>query len=299
MTFPAPYDALLERLASSVRFLPDKPDETPETTLRALWFFALGEPCSAAAAAAREPRALTPTQAAIVESLVDRRCAGEPLSHIVGRQNFMGLEMLAGPEALVPRAETELLARTALDIARHELVGIEKLVIADVCTGSGNIALALASQLPHARVYAADISEQAVAFARRNALHLGLAERVAFTAGDLLEPLRAQGCLGTVDLLSCNPPYISSEKTKSMSGEIREHEPLLAFDGGPFGVSILMRLLQEAPAFLRPGGHLVFEVGLGQGSSMAKRLQVNGNFNSVQTHLDGAGNIRVISAKRS
>jgi release factor glutamine methyltransferase len=128
-------------------------------------------------------------------------------------------------------------------------------------------------------------------------VHTGLSTRVEFRAGDLLAPFRDAQWNGAVDLLTCNPPYISSAKVPEMAGEISAHEPSMAFDGGPFGVSILMRLLQEAPEMLRPGGWLAFEVGLGQGPAMQKRLKSSGDFGVIRTHADAAGHIRVIAAR--
>jgi release factor glutamine methyltransferase len=120
--------------------------------------------------------------------------------------------------------------------------------------------------------------------------------RTEFRAGDLLAPFDTSDFHGSIDLLTCNPPYISSAKVDQMHGEIARHEPHLAFDGGPFGVAILMRLLQDAPRFLRPGAWLGFEVGLGQGPAMAKRLEKSGCA-QVKSLTDGAGAIRALFAR--
>jgi release factor glutamine methyltransferase len=146
-------------------------------------------------------------------------------------------------------------------------------------------------------VFAADLSEDAVELARRNAEHLGLQSRATFSAGDLLAPFDTAEFHQTVDLLTCNPPYISSAKVEHMHGEISQHEPHLAFDGGPFGVAILMRLLQDAPRFLRPGGALAFEVGLGQGPAMAKRLEKVAGVTQVRPLADAHNAIRALVAR--
>jgi release factor glutamine methyltransferase len=171
------------------------------------------------------------------------------------------------------------------------------ITVVDACTGSGNVALAVAHHVPNARVFAADLSEDAVSLARRNAAHLGLDSRTEFRAGDLLAPFDTPQFLGQVDLLTCNPPYISSAKVEHMPGEIAGHEPHLAFDGGPFGVAILMRLLQDAPRFLRSGGWLAFEVGLGQGPALVKRLEKAGAFKEIRTLADSTGSIRALLAR--
>lgn len=291
------YRQRLAHLGTALSVLPDKPEETPESTLRALWFASAGDPRSAEAALVDSLPALDAAALARLDAAIGQRLDGVPLAHLTGRQQFMGLEMLAEPGALVPRRETELLARTAIDLARDIAAQQGELRVADTCTGSGNVALAIAAHVPQARVTGADLSADAVGLAIRNAEHLGLADRVDFAAGDLLDPFAALA--GTLDLLTCNPPYISSAKVPQMAAEISGHEPALAFDGGPFGVAILMRLLEGAPRLLRPGGWLAFEIGLGQGPGLVKRLTAAPAFDTVRAIEDEAGAIRAIVARRA
>jgi release factor glutamine methyltransferase len=206
----------------------------------------------------------------------------------------MGLEMLADPRALIPRKETELLAKAAVHAAQQST---QRPIVVDVCTGSGNVALAIAHHVESAKVFGADLSEDAVALARDNAQLLGLQHRVEFRCGDLLSPFESEEFVGKVDVLTCNPPYINSAKVSTMSGEISDHEPRLAFDGGPLGIGILMKLTQQAPRFLRPGGWLAFEVGLGQGPALVKRLRANPLFTHVECHEGEQGGLRVIVAR--
>jgi release factor glutamine methyltransferase len=292
-----PYPELLERITSTLTFLPDKPEESPESTLRALWFTAAGSPRSAEAAMGGDLPLLDEAGRSRLLGMLDRRFSGVPLAHLTERQRFVDMEMLAGPGALVPRRETELLARTAIDLAREIAQRQAVVRVMDVCTGSGNVALAVAYHVPAANVFAADLSEEAVALARLNAAHLGLEARAQFRAGDLLAPFDAPEFHGSIDVLTCNPPYISSAKVEQMHGEISKHEPRLAFDGGAFGVNILMRLLQDAPRFLKPGAWLAFEVGLGQGPAMAKRLEKVVGVTQVHPLKDGRGDVRALSAR--
>lgn len=296
------WHACLGRLRAAGLWTMDKPDETPASTLRALWLAAAGRPCSVAATAGVTLPPLDAAGIARLRALVEQRLAGRPLAHLTGRQRFMGLEMLAGPDALIPRPETELLAAAA--VARLQLLAAQTgsaagpgpLVI-DTCTGSGNVAAALAAAVPSARVHAADLSPEAVQLARRNLDQLGLG-RVHTAVGDLLGPFDQPELLGRVDLITCNPPYISSGRLATMPGAVVGHEPTLAFDGGPLGVRVVQRLVREAPRWLRPGGWLVFEVGLGQGPAVAQRLRASGDYGVVDELVDEAGEVRVLAACR-
>ena len=281
---------LRDRLAAGFAPLPDKPEETPDASLRALWHAAAGHPKSVVAAAAGELPPLDESGLSRLHALIDRRLEGVPLAHLTGRQHFAGMEMLAGAGALVPRRETELLAQAAIALARE----VAAPLVVDVCTGCGNVALALARHVVDARVFGADLSEDALALARQNADWLGLADRVEFRAGDLLAPFDADEFLGQVDVLTCNPPYISSGKVGQMAAEIAGHEPRLAFDGGPLGVTILMRLVQEAPRYVRSGGWLAFEVGLGQGPALVRRLKGTPAYREVREIADENGAVRAI-----
>jgi release factor glutamine methyltransferase len=200
---------------------------------------------------------------------------------------------------LIPREETELLGKAALERLRAIAKEQGEITVIDVCTGSGNLALALARHEPRARVWGGDLSEAAVALAWRNAAHVELADRVEFRTGDLLAPFDAPEFLGRVDLLVSAPPYISSGKVDSMPREIIGHEPRLAFDGGPFGIRILTRLISEAPRFLRVGGWLAFEVGLGQGHGIRGRLDKHGGYLDVHEVTDQSDEVRAILARRA
>jgi release factor glutamine methyltransferase len=312
------YRTLHDRLVIGLKLMPDKPEENADSTLRALWHTAAGDPRSAVAALHDKLPELPANSPSLqtLEHFVDRRLAGEPLAHITGRQQFMGLEMLSGPQALIPRAETEQLARASIGLLQQPGMKQRAMVI-DVCTGCGNLAFAIAHHVADAEVFGTDLCEDAIAFAERNGDHLALQGRVEFRTGDLLAPFDTSDFRGHVDLIVCNPPYIASAKlnqadiilgasphagtTKGepMAAEIVHHEPRLAFDGGPFGVTILMRLIEEAPRFLRAGGWLAFEVGLGQGAALTKRLQRDHAFQEVRALVDGNGASRVILARRS
>jgi release factor glutamine methyltransferase len=291
------FSDLLEEVQRFWTPLPDKPEETPERLLSALWSTACGAPVSADRAPQGSLPALDSDSLERLRELIERKKAGVPLAHLTERQTFLGLELLAGPEALIPRKETEILGRAALAKIGCMAKKRGALLVLDVCTGSGNLALAYAYYEPQARVLASDLSSEAVALAKRNAIFTGLLERVELRLGDLLEPFERPEFVGRCDFLSCNPPYISAAKLKEMHPEIAQHEPQAAFNGGAYGVSILMKLIRSAPRFLRPGGWLGFEVGHGQGPGLARVLEKNPAFAGVETYADAGGEIRAILAK--
>lgn len=293
MNLPDLYQALYSDFASSLKVLPDKPEETAASALRALWYTAAGEPRSAEAATLPLP-ALEGAAEAKLLTLIRERLAGVPLAHLTRRQHFMGLEFITGPAALVPRKETELLA----SVAHSKLgeAGAAPLAI-DVCTGSGNIAVSLAHLHPRATVYASDLSEDAVALARLNAELNRVQDRVIFSAGDLFANLPRETLAGKADVVVCNPPYISSAKVVGMAAEISQFEPRLAFDGGAFGLTIVTRLMREAPEFMKPGGWLCFEIGKGQGKFLANSLSKVGCYDSIDPATDTSGEIRVLAAR--
>lgn len=171
--------------------------------------------------------------------------------------------------------------------------------VLDLCSGSGNLALALAYHAPRSQVWAGDVCGSAVALAERNAQQLGLNHRVAFRVGDLFAPFQEPCFTGQVDLLVCNPPYISSGKVDTLPPEIQAHEPRAAFDGGPLGVQVLWRVLRDAPLFLRPGGWLAVEVGCGQGESAWLRVRKQAFFDAPHSVRDRRGDVRVVMVQRA
>src|SRR5947207_12823345 len=179
--------------------LPDKPEETPERLLSALWSTACGAPVSADRAV---PGALPDLDEAGVErlrGLIERKRAGVPLAHLTERQTFLGIDLLAGPEALIPRKETEILGRAALVKIGCMAKKRGPLLVLDVCTGSANLALAYAYYEPQARVCASDLSPDAVEMAKRNVQFTGLEKRVELRVGDLLEPFESEQFVGHCD----------------------------------------------------------------------------------------------------
>lgn len=290
------FDKRLRILEQRLVVLPDKPDETAESTLRALWLTAAGSPVSAGRAFHEVLPDLSEAEFEELDRLTDLRVSGVPLGHLTGRQMFCGLELLASPAALLPRRETEALAKAAARTAEELTRSQESILMVDTCCGSGNVLFAVAHATSGMRGIGVDLSDEALGLARMNAQHFGLDDRVDFRKGDLFSPV--DDVMGRADLVTCNPPYISTAKVHEMAKEISSHEPEMAFDGGPFGIRILQRLVKEAPAVLKSGGYLLFEVGLGQGDHMMARVEKQGAYASCEPILDDAAQVRAIRAKR-
>ncbi len=193
------------------------------------------------------------------QSLINRRAAGEPLQYIVGQQEFYGLEFEVTPAVLIPRPETELIIEETLRLA----ASLAEPVIIDVGTGSGCIAVTLARELETARVIATDISAAALQVARRNADKHELLERVEFIETDLLN-----GVLVKADFIVSNPPYIAPHEIPTLQREVRDWEPHHALTDFGDGLQFYRRLLDEAPAYLKPKGYLIFEMGYQQAETI-------------------------------
>lgn len=220
-----------------------------------------------------------------LERLVSARIRRVPLAYLRGTQEFHGLTFEVSPAVLIPRPETELL----VDLAVDRLRGLDDPVLIDVGTGSGCIPIAAVRALPGLRCLAVDISEGALAVARRNAERNGVADRAAFIRGDMLEPVGA----ASADAIVSNPPYIPSAEIEALQPEVRDFEPRLALDGGEDGFAFHRRLVAGARRILKPFGLLAVEVAVGQAHELADLFQ-NAGFRNVAATRDLAGIERVV-----
>lgn len=225
------------------------------------WLLAHLLGCSAGALRLRAASELDAEQAQGFEALVARRERREPIQYILGTEEFMGLTFHLTPAVLIPRLDTETLVEQA--VAR--LAGRGPVRVADIGTGSGAIAVAVAHLLPEAGVVAVDLSGEALAVARENGARNGVAGRVEFRQGDLLAPLAGE----RFDAILSNPPYIGEDEVSGLMPEVRDWEPHLALTPGADGLIIYRRLAAEAPALLKPGGLLGVEVGFRQAQAVA------------------------------
>ncbi|RWK43282.1 class I SAM-dependent methyltransferase [Mesorhizobium sp.] len=209
-----------------------------------------------------------------------------------GRTIFMGLELLIAPGALVPRPETELLGTTALDVLRRMNLSAPRVV--DMCCGAGNLACAIAHYAPAAQVWASDLTDGCVEVARRNVAHHDMADRVSVLRGDLFGAFSNLELDSAIDVIVCNPPYISEKRLEGDRAHLTELEPREAFAAGPYGLSIHMRVIKDAPRYLRRGGILLFEVGLGQDRQVMRLLERSKSFEGIRAVTNEAGEGRVV-----
>ncbi|HVF42146.1 MAG TPA: peptide chain release factor N(5)-glutamine methyltransferase [Pyrinomonadaceae bacterium] len=199
-------------------------------------------------------------------SAVGRRAAGEPSQYIKGSQEFYGLDFEVNENVLIPRPETELLVETALEL----LKGTRAPLVCDVGTGSGCIAVSLTHTRADARAVALDVSPAALEVAARNAGRNGVADRIDFFVSDCFDALAPDGRAGArFDLVASNPPYIAEDDLESLQREVRDHEPRVALTPGGDGLSVIRRLVSESPRHLKPGGHLLVEIGFDQHEHVA------------------------------
>lgn len=239
-------------------------------------------------------RLITGIEEAIISAFARRRLAHEPVARILGQKEFWGLDLRLSDATLVPRPDTETVVAAALEILRNELRATKALRIADIGTGSGAILLALLSELPDATGIGTDISEAALEMARLNARQLGLAERVSFVQCDYASALS-----GPFDLIVSNPPYIRSADLATLDRDVRDHDPLLALDGGADGLDAYRAITPQAAALLAPGGALIFEVGYDQSTQVSALMRTAGLTLSSPPRADLGGIYRAVMGRKA
>jgi release factor glutamine methyltransferase len=269
-------------------FLEGKGCESARLETQLLLAHALG--CSKTALYMRYDEQPAEDQRGRFRELVQKRVKGCPVAHLLGRKEFFSLEFEVGPSVLIPRPDSEWLVTECLTLAKPMAAPS----VLDVGTGSGCLAIAVAAQHKTAVVSAIDISEEALAVARKNASKHKLDERVRFLHGDLFSPLAAEE---RFDFILSNPPYIRRADIDKLTPEVREHDPRLALDGGEDGFQVIDRLIAEAPAHLQSGGYLIIEIGYDQEEPARQRFEKHAGYELGKTIHDGAGHPRVLRAR--
>jgi len=238
---------------------------------------------------------LTREELSRFREIVRRRARREPVAYITGEKEFWSLALKVTPAVLIPRPETECLVEAALAIlAKDE--GARARRVLDLGTGSGAIVLALAAERPHDVLVAVERSQSALSIARENADRHGTAPRIRFLAGDWFEPVGREEA--AFDLIVSNPPYIRRGDLEGLQPEIRLFEPVSALDGGPDGTDCLSRIIQAAPRYLRPSGHLLLEIGHDQKPMLEALVEGAGCYDEMTFIRDYGGHDRVLRLRK-
>ncbi len=227
-----------------------------------------------------------------------------PVQYIIGHTEFCGLDLIVNEDVLIPRPETELLVERVSGLAGERVSGLK---ILDLCTGSGNIAIALTHSLslsvnadsgnsltkaiPDCKIVASDISRSALDIARRNAVHHDVSDRIEFIKSDLFGAIEDR-----FDIIVSNPPYIARFEFATLQKEVLK-EPRLALDGGEDGLDFYRKIIQAAPDHLNPDGHILFEIGFGQLDGVRKIIEANGVFEIIEVKKDWNGIDRIVILK--
>jgi release factor glutamine methyltransferase len=224
--------------------------------------------------------------------MVKARGERVPAKHLTGEAEFYSLSLAVSPGVLIPRPETELVVERALAVLPED----RESLVADLGTGSGAIAIALAAKRPKARVVATDVSAEALAVGRANAERHNVADRIEFRQGEWFAALDA----GTLfDAILSNPPYVATPDLERAMPEVRDHEPRIALDGGPDGLKDLRGLVAGASAWLKPGGWLIVEVGAGEAGAVSDLAKGSGAYARVEVTKDFAGIDRIVAMTRN
>lgn len=237
-----------------------------------------------------DDRVLSPVEAQAIDRALERRLAGEPVARILGEKEFWGLSFHLSDATLVPRPDTETLVEAALAWIDRTHGRDKPLRIVDIGTGSGAILLALLSALPQAAGLGIDLAEEAARTARDNAVRLGFADRSLFVRGSWAD------CCGPVDVIVSNPPYIQSHVIQTLDREVKDHDPMLALDGGDDGLDAYRAILQDLDRVMQPGGAAFFEIGYDQGEALRSLGRLAGFDTGI--HSDLAGHDRVVELIR-
>jgi release factor glutamine methyltransferase len=244
-------------------------------------------------------RQMTEPELETLRELVRRRGRREPLQHILGSASFCGLDLQTTPAVLIPRPETELLAERAWTRA-NELAGAapssgNPIQVLDFGTGSGCLAIAIAVHCPQTQVTALDLSQEALEVARQNASRHGVTDRIEWIAGDGFGALRVGQ---RFDLVVSNPPYIPTAEIATLEPEVRDHDPRMALDGGPDGLSSYRSIAMEGPGVMKPGGALMLELGDGQDQAVRALLESE-NWIVERVEPDYTARLRILTARRA
>lgn len=237
------------------------------------------------------------TAAVRYKHAIQRRAQRVPLQYITNHAEFMSLDFYVDERVLIPRPETELIVEAVIEKSENFSNG-QEVLIADIGTGSGNIAVALAKKIQNARIFAIDISPDALAVARINARRHQVLDKITFLRGNIFEPLTRCGVESKINFIVSNPPYVSSDELSTLQAEVRNFEPHVALISGQDGLSLFKDIIRGADRWLRPGGFLILEVGETQARKVAQIVRDTGRFKKAEYRKDYQYIYRTVIAQR-
>ena len=234
---------------------------------------------------------LEPDERAVMRDLVRRRATLEPVAYLVGFREFFGLDFEVEPGVLIPRPDTETLVVTALEILNE----LPAATVLDVCTGTGCVPVAIASNCESATLTAIELDDQVHQVAQRNIQKNGLTGRISLLQGDLFSPLSSDALF---EVITANPPYVTDEEMDTLQLDVRLHEPQLALRGGVDGLDIVRRLIAESGPWLANSGALLLEIGEQQSAAVTQLVADSGGFEPAQIVKDLGGHSRIVWARK-
>lgn len=272
-----------EILSSTIKQLNSNNVEKPNNKAKRLLAFVLNVPKEFLII--NDNKELNKKQEVKYKKCIERLIKGEPIQYIIGKQEFMGIDLIVTNDVLIPQPDTEILVEETIKVAKQ----YDKPKILDLCTGSGAIAIAIKKYIPEAEIVASDLSSKALRIANNN----DRTKKIRFILSDLFENINEK-----FDIIVSNPPYIKTEEIKTLSKEV-QNEPLMALDGGQDGLYFYEKIIKQANSYLNQNSYLCLEIGENQKNEIIKKIQYNGKYTNIQTYKDLGGNDRVITCKKS
>jgi len=229
--------------------------------------------------------------------LIHRRASHVPLQYITRQVEFMSLDFIVDERVLIPRPETEILVETVIKKTDNKLYHDRRITVIDIGTGSGNIAVSLAKNISNIKIYAGDISQEALVVANENVQRHDVADKIHLLHGNVFDAFNTDVKKEQVDFVVSNPPYVSKSESKNLEPELIDHEPLLALIGGEDGLCIYNQIIKDAAGWIKPGGYLIIEIGETQADSIIKLMQNELHYDEIEIIKDLQGKERIISAR--
>lgn len=272
-----------EILSSTIKQLNSNNVEEPNNKAKRLLAFVLNVPKEFLII--NDNKELNKKQEVKYKKCIERLIKGEPIQYIIGKQEFMGIDLIVTNDVLIPQPDTEILVEETIKVAKQ----YDKPKILDLCTGSGAIAIAIKKYIPESEIVASDLSSKALRIANNN----DRTKKIRFILSDLFENINEK-----FDIIVSNPPYIKTEEIKTLNKEV-QNEPLMALDGGQDGLYFYEKIIKQANSYLNQNSYLCLEIGENQKNEIIKKIQYNGKYTNIQTYKDLGGNDRVITCKKS